>query len=96
MADIAKVKRNIQKMIDQGAPESDIDAYVASEGTTPEELQAKPQTDKVAPYGLNGLVTGQRGDASRWGMFPEAMDMVTMGGASKLNAAGGGLIDAQP
>lgn len=40
MADIAKVKRNIKKMIDQGAPESDIDAYVASEGTTPEELQA--------------------------------------------------------
>jgi hypothetical protein len=42
MADIAKVKRNIQKMIDQGAPETDIDAYVASEGTTPEELQGKP------------------------------------------------------
>lgn len=37
---------------------------------------------------------GPQGDASRWGMFPEAMDMVTMGGASKLNAAGGGLIDA--
>lgn len=40
MADIAKVKRNIQRMIDQDAPESDIDAYVASEGVTPEELRA--------------------------------------------------------
>lgn len=37
--DIAKVKRNIQRMIDQGAPETDIDAYLASEGTTPEELR---------------------------------------------------------
>ena len=41
-----------------------------------------------------GQMQAPQGDASRWGMFPEAMDMVTMGGASKLNAAGGGLIDA--
>lgn len=42
MADIAKVKRNIQRMIDQGAPESDIDAYVNSEGVTLQDLQAAP------------------------------------------------------
>lgn len=36
---IAKVKRYIQRMIDQGASERDIDAYVASEGVTPEELR---------------------------------------------------------
>lgn len=41
-----------------------------------------------------GQMQAPQGNASRWGMFPEAMDMVTMGGASKLNAAGGGLIDA--
>ncbi len=42
--EIPRVKRNIQKMLDQGAPEVDIDAYVASEGFTPEVLsQAKPQ-----------------------------------------------------
>ena len=35
-----------------------------------------------------------QGDPSRWGMFPEAMDTLTMGGASKLNAAGGAVIDA--
>ena len=40
MADLAQVKRNIQRMIDQNAPEADIDAYVASEGTTPEELRS--------------------------------------------------------
>lgn len=42
MADIAKVKRNIQRMIDQGAPETDIDAYVSEEGLTPEALRAAP------------------------------------------------------
>ena len=41
MADIAKVKRNVSKMIGQKAPESDIDAYVASEGITVDELQTK-------------------------------------------------------
>lgn len=39
MPDIPKIKRNIQKMIDQNAPESDIDAYVASEKVSIEELR---------------------------------------------------------
>src|ERR1041384_4570807 len=38
--DFARIKENIGKMISQGAPESDIDAYVAAEGTTPEALRA--------------------------------------------------------
>ncbi len=42
--DLAKVKRNIQRMIDQGAQESEIDQYVAAEGTTPEELRADRST----------------------------------------------------
>jgi hypothetical protein len=41
MADIDKVKRNIQRMIDQGAPETDIDAYVSSEGVSLDQLQGK-------------------------------------------------------
>lgn len=40
------------------------------------------------------ILKTRQGDPGRWGMFPEAMDTVTMGGMSKLNAAGGGLIDA--
>lgn len=39
MADIAKIKRNIGKMIDANAPESDIDAYIASEGVTLDEIR---------------------------------------------------------
>lgn len=37
--DIARIKRNVSKMIAQDAPEADIDAYVASEGATPELLR---------------------------------------------------------
>lgn len=33
-ADVAKIKRNIRKMMDQKAPQEDINAYMASEGVT--------------------------------------------------------------
>lgn len=48
MADIGKVKRNIQRMISMDAPEADIDAYVASEGVTLEQLRGAPSM-KEAP-----------------------------------------------
>lgn len=54
MSDLAKVKRNIQRMIDQNAPEADIDAYVASEGTTPEELRGEAQAQAAAPSQPSG------------------------------------------
>lgn len=47
MAEIDRIKRNISKMIDMGAPESDIDEYVASEGVTVEQLQAPAQPKPV-------------------------------------------------
>ena len=50
MADIARIKGNISKMIAQNAPESDIDAYVASEGVSLEDLKKsaapEPTLDK--------------------------------------------------
>jgi hypothetical protein len=42
MTDIPKIKRNIGKMIDQGAPETDIDAYIEAEGVTLDMLKAQP------------------------------------------------------
>ena len=45
MRDINLVKENISKMIEQNAPESDIDQYVASEGYTPEMLQGGQQPE---------------------------------------------------
>lgn len=42
MADTDRIKRNIRKMIDMGAPEADIDGYIASEGVTLEQLRGAP------------------------------------------------------
>lgn len=59
--DIARIKRNIGKMIDAGAPESDIDAYVAGEGTTPEQLRTAGTDTSIinAPAaGASALVSG--------------------------------------
>lgn len=39
MADLARIKRNVAKMVDMGAPESDIDGYIASEGVTIEDVR---------------------------------------------------------
>ena len=46
--DFGKVKRNVKKMIEQNAPESDIAAYVASEGTSPEELRQQRDSIKLS------------------------------------------------
>ena len=48
MADIARIKGNIAKMIAQNAPEADIDAYVSSEGVSLDDLRkpAAPTLDK--------------------------------------------------
>lgn len=47
MRDINLVKRNISKMIEQNAPETDIDEYVASEGYTPEMLRGDQKPKKL-------------------------------------------------
>jgi len=48
MADIALVKGNISKMIAQGAPEADIDAYLAGEGVSLDQLKAPDKYQKAA------------------------------------------------
>ena len=64
MADIAKIKRNITKMIDAGAPESDIDEYVSSEGVTLDELQssatASVMAQPAAPVEQSAVATALR------------------------------------
>lgn len=61
MADTAKVKRNIARMIEQGADESEIDAYVASEGTTAEELRRPSVAMDVAKAFPAGVARGVAG-----------------------------------
>lgn len=50
MADLARIKRNVSKMVSMGAPESDIDGYIASEGVTIEDVRnynpTLPKVDK--------------------------------------------------
>lgn len=40
MADLDRIKSNVAKMVAQGAPESDIDGYIASEGVTIDQIRA--------------------------------------------------------
>lgn len=45
MADLDRVKRNVSRLVGLNAPESDIDAYIASEGVTLDQVRAhKPGT----------------------------------------------------
>lgn len=39
MADLARIKSNVAKMAAQGAPEEDIDGYIASEGVTVDDVR---------------------------------------------------------
>lgn len=52
MADLARIKRNVVKMVGLSAPEADIDAYIASEGVTIEDVRAF----KPGPVQLTGTV----------------------------------------
>ena len=86
--DIPKVKRNIQRMIDQNAPESDIDAYVASEGLTAEKLRASSQVQQAARPQPAPM------QQSPWDTSSEAIDFMLAGAPTKLNAALLGGIDS--
>lgn len=49
MADLARIKGNIGKMVAQDAPEADIDAYIASEGVSLNDLRNFKPTGHNAP-----------------------------------------------
>lgn len=73
-SDIATIKGNIARMIDQGAPEADIDAYVASEGVTPEQLRQREAMADQQGHGASFLQ----------GALLGAGDEVVAGGAAAL------------
>ena len=56
MADAAIVRKNVRRMIEGGAPESEIQEYMAMEGATPEFLRnagkKTSQSSSVADPGL--------------------------------------------
>jgi hypothetical protein len=49
MADLARIKRNVAKMVGAGAPEGEIDAYIASEGVTVDDVRAFSAAPATAP-----------------------------------------------
>lgn len=48
-SDIWRVERNVQRMLDQQAPESDVDAYLKSEGMTPAQFKTARTAAKASP-----------------------------------------------
>ena len=52
--DYERIKRNIEKMIAQSAPEGDIQTYVASEGVTPAQLRRVPRQQANTPQDFTG------------------------------------------
>lgn len=53
MTDIERIKSNIKSMIDQGAPEGDIDAYLGHEGVTLDSLQTPVAPENTKPADWN-------------------------------------------
>lgn len=60
MTDLARVKRNVSKMAGMGAPEAEIDAYIASEGTTVDAVRTfqAPAAPKAAEWVTPGQGKG--------------------------------------
>ena len=87
MTDLAKVKRNIGRMIDGGASASEIDTYISQEGVTIEQLKATSQTPQpkqggrsVAAQAVRGAELASRGFLSSLGE--------TVGAIPELAASG--------
>lgn len=73
MADTDRIKRNIGKMIDAGAPEADIDAYLSSEGfKSAEDFRAgKRAAPQVQPQGRSDAAANAFGQGATLGFGDE-------------------------
>jgi len=62
MADLARIKRNVAKMVSQNAPESEIDGYIATEGVTVDDVRNfKPQQEQ---FGATKQAVSTLGDVA--------------------------------
>src|SRR5262245_31768278 len=84
MADIARIKGNISKMIAQNAPEADIDAYVASEGVSLDQLKASASPDKYQQAAIDERKAINPGDA---GLTRRLAHGATLGADNTILAA---------
>jgi len=81
MAEIPVVKSNIAKMIAQGAPEADIDAYLAGEGVSLDQLKAPAvQPVGMAEDAAKSVGSGLAGAAAgTLGMAGDARSLLSSG-----------------
>jgi hypothetical protein len=81
MADLARIKDNVAKMVAMNAPESDIDGYIASEGVTVDDVRNYQSLDKDV---LGAVTTFDKGYTGGFGR--------KLGGV--VNAIGAAPVDA--
>jgi hypothetical protein len=69
MADLARIKNNVAKMAAQGAPEQDIDGYIASEGVTVDDVRnfraSQPATESQQSVDLRGELSAMTQNPAR-------------------------------
>lgn len=104
MADLARIKNNVRKMAAQGAPEQDIDGYIASEGVSLDDVRNFKVSGHGAPEyvppgveGYNpetGMVDPQYGKAGSAAMG--AADTATFGFGDELASTVAAGIEALP
>lgn len=98
MADLAKVKRNVGRMVEQNAPEADIDEYIRTEGVTLNQVREfkgvdRPESfdkDVAATRRYGGGVTGLRmADNLSFGAFNPVSAAISAGVSTAKNALTG-------
>jgi hypothetical protein len=69
MADLARIKNNVAKMAAQGAPEQDIDGYIASEGVTVDDVRnfrvTQPAPESQQSVDLRGELSAMTQNPAR-------------------------------
>lgn len=85
MADFARIKRNIGRMVDQGAPEADIDEYIRTEGVTLSQVRAFKGVDGP-PKDVKAEADFRETTFGGYGMPQRVLDNATFGAAIPVTA----------
>lgn len=87
MADLARIKRNVAKMVSMNAPEADIDGYIASEGVTVDDVR-----NYGKDYTLGRIGTIDRGLTFGLGRKLEGLYDAAFGKIGDLAYTGGEIV----
>jgi len=87
-ADLDRIKRNVQKMAEQGAPETDIDGYISSEGVTVDQVREHKRGNWLSRT-VDDVITGTV-DMVRGKQDPAHANTPTLSNATDLDPAARG------